>query len=46
MQRGGERGNLVTFTASFIVKRFFDVGHSNCCEVIPHCSFDVHFSNE
>ena len=22
----------------------FDDGHSDWCEVIPHCSFDVHFS--
>ena len=20
-------------------------GHSNLCEVVPHCSFDLHFSN-
>ena len=42
----GRGENLVTFTASFIVNRFFDAGHSNGWEVIPHCSFDVHFSNE
>ena len=24
---------------------FFDDGHSDRCEVIPHCSFDLHFSN-
>ena len=24
---------------------FFDYGHSDWCEVIPHCSFDLHFSN-
>ena len=24
---------------------FFDDGHSEECEVIPHCSFDLHFSN-
>ena len=23
---------------------FFDDGHSDWCEVIPHCSFDLHFS--
>ena len=23
----------------------FDDGHSDWCEVIPHCSFDFHFSN-
>ena len=22
-----------------------DDGHSDQCEVIPHCSFDLHFSN-
>ena len=25
--------------------RFFDDGHSDWWEVIPHCSFDLHFSN-
>ena len=25
--------------------RFFDDGHSDPCEVIPHCSFYLHFSN-
>ena len=24
---------------------FFDDGHSDQCEVIPHCSFELHFSN-
>ena len=24
---------------------FFDDGHSDQCEVIPHCSLDLHFSN-
>jgi len=24
---------------------FFDDGHSDWCEVTPHCSFDLHFSN-
>ena len=24
----------------------FDDGSSDLCEVIPHCSFDLHFSNE
>ena len=26
--------------------RFFDDGHSDWCEVIPHCSVDLHFSND
>ena len=25
--------------------RLFDNGHSDQCEVISHCSFDLHFSN-
>ena len=29
----------------FIVCRFFDDGHSDWYEVITHCSFDLHFSN-
>ena len=27
-----------------MVCRFFDDGHSDRCEMIPHCSFDLHFS--
>ena len=34
----------VPFSA-FIVCRIFDDGHADWCEVIPHCSFDLHFSN-
>ena len=30
---------------AFIVCRFFDNGHPDWCEVISHCSFDLHFSN-
>ena len=26
-------------------RRLFDGSHSNRCEVIAHCSFDLHFSN-
>ena len=29
----------------FIVCRLFDDGHFDQCEVISHCSFDLHFSN-
>ena len=25
--------------------RLFDDGHSDQCEVVPHCTFDLHFSN-
>ena len=28
-----------------IACRLFDDGHSDLCEVISHCSFDLHFSN-
>ena len=34
-----------TASAAFIVCWYFDDGHSDCCEVIPHCSFDLHFYN-
>ena len=30
---------------AFIVCRFFDDGHFDWSEVIPHCSFNLHFSN-
>ena len=32
-------------SSAFIVCRYFDDGSSDQCEVIPHCSFDLHFSN-
>ena len=34
-----------TFSPAFIVYGFFDDGHSDWCEVISHCSFNLHFSN-
>ena len=34
-----------TPSPAFIVCRFFDDGHSDQCEVISYCSFDLHFSN-
>ena len=30
---------------AFIVCRLFDDGHSDRCEVISHCHFDLHFCN-
>ena len=30
---------------ALIVCKFLDYGRCNYCEVIPHCSFDLHFSN-
>jgi len=32
-------------TLSSIYCLHFDDGHSDWCEVISHCSFDLHFSN-
>ena len=34
-----------TPSPAFIVCRLFDGGHSDRCEVIPHCGFDLHFPN-
>ena len=30
---------------ALIICRLFDDGHSDQCEVISHCRFDLHFSN-
>ena len=35
----------VPFSPAFIVCRLFDDGHSDRCEVISHCIFDLYFSN-
>ena len=36
-----QEGSLFsTPSPAFIVCRFFDDGHSDWCEVIPHCSFE------
>ena len=41
------RGSLFsTLSPAFIICRLFDDGHSDPCEVIPHYSFDLHFSNK
>ena len=34
-----------TPSPAFIVCRLFDDGHSDWCEVVPHCGFDLHFSD-
>ena len=40
------RGSLFsTPSPAFIACRFFDNSHSDQCEVILHCNFDLHFSN-
>ena len=40
-----ERSLFSTRSPGFFVCRFFDDGHSDWCEVISHCSFDLYFSN-
>ena len=40
-----EHSLFSTSSPAFIVCRLFDDGHSDWCEVISHCSFDLHFSN-
>ena len=34
-----------TPSPAIFVCRFFDADHSERCEVMPHCSFDLHFPN-
>ena len=34
-----------TSSPALVACGFFDDGHSDQCEVIPHCSFDLHFSS-
>ena len=34
-----------TPSPAFIVYRLSDGSHSDQCEMIPHCGFDLHFSN-
>ena len=29
----------------YVIGRLFDDGHSDWCELVLHCSFDLHFSN-
>ena len=39
MQRVARNQKVLLFVG------FFEDDHSDWCEVIPHCSFDLHFSN-
>ena len=40
-----ERSLFSTPSPAFIVCRLFDDGHSDQCQVISHCNFDLHFSS-
>ena len=40
-----EHSLFSTPSPALIVCRLFDDGHSDQCEVISHCGFDLHFSN-
>ena len=41
-----QEGSLFsTPSPAFVVCRFFDDGHSDQHEMIPHCGFDLHFSD-
>ena len=40
-----EHSLLSTPSPAFIVCGLLDEGHSDQCEVISHCNFDLHFSN-
>ena len=40
-----ERSLFSTSSPAFVICRVFNDGHSDQCEVVPHYSFDVHFSN-
>ena len=31
--------------STFVIYRLFKEGYSGQCEVVPHCSFDLHFSS-
>ena len=41
----GAKAFLFLHTLSSVC-RLFDDGHSDQCEVISHCGFDLHFSNK
>ena len=42
-QRCGRASVFSVLSPAFILDRLFDDGHSDQCDMIPHCSFD--FSN-
>ena len=40
-----EGTHFSTPSLALVISWFVDYGHSDWCEVVPHCSFDLHFSN-
>ena len=40
-----EHSLFSTYSPAFIGCRLFDEGHSDLCEMISHCRFDLNFSN-
>ena len=34
-----------SFSTALVIRTLFNDDHSDWCEVVPHCSFDLHFSN-
>ena len=44
-QQCRRRSLFYTPSVVLLVCKLFDDGHSNWCEVIYHCSFDLHFSD-
>ena len=40
-----QQGFLFSISVPAFVCRFFDDGHSDHCQVIPHCRFDFFFPN-
>ena len=41
----GKKGSLFPTLPPAFMYRLFNDGHSDQCEVVLHCSFDLHFSN-
>ena len=40
-----QEGSVFSTSSPTFVCRFFDEDHSDWCEMITHCSFDLHFSS-
>ena len=36
---------FLTPSPAFVICRLFSGSHSDWCEMVPHCSFDLHFSD-